>query len=745
MFPIASARRFSLESLEPRQMLSAVPLTFQVVDDASSNKAFRYSESGAAQGSTTLIAANAAPRGVASSVALEKTWVIDANRNVYVYSSASGALMGSWSAGSMANNAAPEGIAIDGTDVWIVDSKSDKVFRYAGAASRLAGSQNAAASFNLNSGNASPKDMVTDGYSLWIVDDAKSDKVFKYNVDGGSLVGSWAIDAANKAPTGIALDPANVGDIWISDSGTDRVYKYAAAVSRNAGGQAAASSFALASGNANPQGLVVAGRPWAETPYQVEWIRQFGTAGEDVGRGVSADGLGNVYVSGWTAGALAVPNPTGETTPFLARYSDQGDPLWIQQPNPTPGDRREGIKVAADGLGNVFQGTGTGSGGPALYNYAPNGSVRWSIPGISGAGLAADGLGNAYVSSTDSTAVSLRKYDGATGTVIWEQALNTGGTLDTAGIAVDGLGNVYVTGYTTGSLLAPNAGGVDGFLAKYTIDGAFVWARQFGSIGDDFNFQVEADALGNVYTSGRTTGSLGGPNAGDSDAFLVKYDGAGNPQWSRQLGTSGYEGDGKIWADGSGNVYMAVSTLGSLGGVDSGGQDISITKYGYNGDRLWSQQIGTTGVEIPSGQGLTGDDLGNLYITGRTDASWAGPNAGGEDVVLIKLAPPAAAAALSSPDASLASRQAIAASSAALASQGGAGASATQPAAHKTPAKRPQIESAFAALATARNDSPLRRAAPASGPLAKLADDHAVAAASGLVATAVDAAFATLL
>ncbi len=49
----------------------------------------------------------------------------------------------------MANSATPEGIATDGTDVWIVDSKSDKVFRYAGAASRLSGSQNAASSFSL--------------------------------------------------------------------------------------------------------------------------------------------------------------------------------------------------------------------------------------------------------------------------------------------------------------------------------------------------------------------------------------------------------------------------------------------------------------------------------------------------------------------------------------------------------------------------------------------------------------------
>ena len=76
----------------------------------------------------------------------------------------------------MASNATPEGIATDGRDIWIVDSKSDKVFRYADAASRLSGSQNAASSFNLNSGNTNPKDIVTDGVSLWTVDDGTGSK-----------------------------------------------------------------------------------------------------------------------------------------------------------------------------------------------------------------------------------------------------------------------------------------------------------------------------------------------------------------------------------------------------------------------------------------------------------------------------------------------------------------------------------------------------------------------------------------
>jgi len=46
--------------------------------------------------------------------------------------------------------------------------------------------------------------------------------------------------------------------LWIADAGTKRVYKYAnAANAANNSSLAAASSFPLASGNTNPQGLVI--------------------------------------------------------------------------------------------------------------------------------------------------------------------------------------------------------------------------------------------------------------------------------------------------------------------------------------------------------------------------------------------------------------------------------------------------------------------------------------------------------
>jgi hypothetical protein len=229
---------------------------FYVVNDGSNDQTYQYATGGSALGNNGLGSGDTAPRGVASTAAGTTEWVVDANKNVYVYSTG-GILLGSWSAGGLGSSATLTGIATDGTDIWLVDSTADKVYDYAGAASRLSGSQSAASSFSLftkkQGGSTNPQDIVTDGTSFWVVDGTAL-KVFKYTLSG-SLLGSWAIDPANTKPTGITINPNNVSDIWIVDNGTKKVYQYTAAASRTSGSQSAAASFALAANNSNPQGI----------------------------------------------------------------------------------------------------------------------------------------------------------------------------------------------------------------------------------------------------------------------------------------------------------------------------------------------------------------------------------------------------------------------------------------------------------------------------------------------------------
>lgn len=642
----ASCKPLSVESLERRELLSASP-QFHVVDDATANVAFRYDVNGPAQGSSALAAANAAPRGVATFVGSDKTWVVDANRNVYVYNT-SGALLGSWAAGSLGSTATPEGIATDGADIWIVDSKSDKIYRYAGAASRLSGSQNAASSFNLFDGrygnggasNLNPKDIVTDGASVWVVDDGtKVDRVFKYSIVTSSSMGYWTIDAANKAPSGIAIDPGSVGDIWISDSGTDRVYRYAGAVTRSDyGSQSAAGSFPLAPGDGNAQGIAMS-HPWAETPYQVSWVRQFGTSAEDYVGGLAADANGNIFVSGGTAGSLTVANPTGNFTSYLARFDTAGNPNFVHQDNPVPGIDNNGFSVRTDSLGNVFQVVSDSlrkfdaSGAPLWTSNVPSGEHYWR--------LAVDELDNAYIASYGGNFLHLRKFDGATGQLVWQQDLDTGGVTGAhTSVAADGLGNVYLVGAANTTVLGPNAGGYDVLLAKYSDAGVPQWTRQFGSGADDLGRSVWTDAFGNVYTSGFTYGSLGGTYAGGQDSFLAMHDANGNLLWIRQFGATTDNPPSQGWIDPAGNIFEVISANEALGGAHLGGGDLAVVKYDPSGSLLWATQFGTVGDEVRSIDSITGDAQGNVYVGGKTSGSWGGTNAGGYDAVVFKLSPP---------------------------------------------------------------------------------------------------------
>lgn len=380
----------------------------------------------------------------------------------------------------------------------------------------------------------------------------------------------------------------------------------------------------------------------AEDPYQVSWVRQLGSAGDDFGRGVAADGTGNIYLSGWTSGALAAPNGAGLHVPFLTKFTAQGTQGWVRQEASIPGVGYEGVRVSADNQGNVFapwyvvSGTGT----PSFNNVSSAGTLQWSAPLASGGfGVSSDSLGYAYISNYSGSYFSLTKYSAQNGGVVWSQTASPGPGTNTSGVWADHLGNVFVTGYTSGSNFGPNAGGTDAWVAKYSDQGSLLWSRQYGSSGSDFAFDVSGDAAGNVYTAGYTDGSLGAANAGGTDIFVAKHDPAGNLLWLRQSGSSEQDTLSGVWADKSGNVYLAGRTFGSLGslGGNLGGSDIAVEKYDPDGNQLWAKQIGTSAEDACSS--IFGDDQGNVYLAGRTAGSWEGPNSGAFDAVLIKLSP----------------------------------------------------------------------------------------------------------
>ena len=222
---------------------------FFVVDGAA-RKTFGYDANGTATVQTNLNKENVGARGIATSKDSSTTWVVDKDGIVYVYTPA-GKLLGSWKTQGIDK---PEGITTDDTNIWIVDRETKRVYYFAGAATRLSGNIAATSSFALGSRNQNPMDIVGNGSHLWVINDTGADQVFRYSTTG-VLQGSWSLDARNTSPTGLTIDPNNIGNIWVVDSGSDAVYQYDAATTRTSGSLIASKVFALAAGNGYAQGI----------------------------------------------------------------------------------------------------------------------------------------------------------------------------------------------------------------------------------------------------------------------------------------------------------------------------------------------------------------------------------------------------------------------------------------------------------------------------------------------------------
>jgi subtilisin family serine protease len=248
----------------------AAPHTkFFAVDDGSVDRTFEYDSDGNLIEDYLIGTDQTAPRGVAMTAAADRLWVVDADRTVSVLDT-SGNLLGSWTANFTYRSSDVQGIATDGTHIWILDRLSDRIYYYPGAASRLSGSQSAATSWFVNFRNSSATDMVYGSQNgqqyLWVVNDSSVDRVYRYTLNssgGTSGFTSWPLSSTHSGPTGIALDPSNESmDIWIADSITNRVYRYSDG--RTAAVPVLAGSFALAAGNTNIQGLADPPPPSAE-------------------------------------------------------------------------------------------------------------------------------------------------------------------------------------------------------------------------------------------------------------------------------------------------------------------------------------------------------------------------------------------------------------------------------------------------------------------------------------------------
>lgn len=312
----------------------------------------------------------------------------------------------------------------------------------------------------------------------------------------------------------------------------------------------------------------------------IEWTQQLGSGPADVNQGVSADALGNVFIAGFTKSSLGGPN-AGNYDTYVSKYNAAGGTVWTRQLGTAGADGAFG--ASADGAGNVYiAGDTTGS-------LAGNNPDTFQDPFVA-------------------------KYDAA-GNALWTRQLNSAGLDRCTGVSADGLGSVYVAGRSQGNLGGTNIGSDDAFVAKYSAAGALQWTRKLGTLTYDGATGVAADALGNVFIAGSTIGSLGGPAMGNYDAFVSKYDASGNLLWTKQFGTAAEDQCYSVAVDGLGSAYVGGETYGDLVQVRTGSSDAFVRKYDSAGNALWTRQYGP--ADSDGALGLFADAAGRVYATGN--------------------------------------------------------------------------------------------------------------------------------
>jgi hypothetical protein len=392
-----------------------------------------------------------------------------------------------------------------------------------------------------------------------------------------------------------------------------------------------------------------AGESFQKTNHTPKWTRamSFGGSGADSGSAVKADTRGNRYVTGGFSLTAKFGNKTlasaGGTDIFLAKFGPSGELRWVLQAG-GPGDD-VGHDIAFDREQNIYL-TGSFTGSATFP------SVNGPTKSVTGVGLT----------------VFLAKYD-PSGKLDWVQTgvAPFNGQNEGFGVAINpASGAVFITGITQGDTTFSSSDGTEHtvpgvatwhmFLVKYNTNGNFQWGQTNEASPNTIPDEVAVDAQDNTYVTGwlESTTTFHSNNGHDltvtgmsqpvqsfpdfpDDAFIAKYDGAGNAKWVNLIG--GYKGiatdiavsrHGEISITGFiGNIAGTPSQAETIATSQPGGKNINlgggqlttpfnkdafIATYSSAGVLLKARRIGEIGDD--EGRGITYDHEGNLYLAG---------------------------------------------------------------------------------------------------------------------------------
>lgn len=188
----------------------------------------------------------------------------------------------------------------------------------------------------------------------------------------------------------------------------------------------------------------------------------------------------------------------------------------------------------------------------------------------------------------------IAKYD-PLGTLIWVSQITSSSPVTVYGITLDASGNIYVCGdyqgdatfyNTTGNITLLADGGYDAFIARYDPAGDVVWANPGLGNNDAHCFDIAVDAT-NVYVTGAFRVQCDwdpavGPGiggTGQDEIFVVKHQLDGTFDWQIAAGSNTADFGYGIAVDGSG-VYVCGLYGNNNATFTSSGPDIVLTNIG---------------------------------------------------------------------------------------------------------------------------------------------------------------------
>ena len=370
----------------------------------------------------------------------------------------------------------------------------------------------------------------------------------------------------------------------------------------------------------------------------VSWTTPYNGTGNgyDEARAVVVDASGNIYVTGYSAGAAA------NYDIVTIMYNPSGVQQWATRFNGTANGFDEGYDIAVDASGNVYvtggTNTTTSTANYVTIKYNNSGVQQWAtIYSNNNANteeayaIALDATGNVYVTGTSfgsagtDNDIATIKYNNA-GAQQWVKRFNGPGSVYDAGtdLVVDGSSNVYVTGYVRDLIGTTNYSYAT---LKYDVSGNLLWNSIYDGPGNDVD---EANAItltpaGNVAITGHSIGTT----STAEDCATILYDGAtGNSIWVRRYdgGSVQYDEGTAISSDSSNRIFVT-----GLSYVPGSNNNFLTIKYEANGDTTWMVEYNGPGNNADQAYAISLGLTGELYVGGVSKGS--GTN---EDFAVVK-------------------------------------------------------------------------------------------------------------